>query len=292
MKKEDFISVRLFGGLGNQIFQYMAGKWLATERKIQLYVDTNWLRDGYTHTASNVSEFEFYRPDYEYGNGHYNQTHLYFDRLATVAARNIPFMGKITKINAPKNAGFEDLSSIRSGYQLRGYYQSPLYFKSLMEFGEFSNSSFELNRPSKYFKSAMNDIPNDGYLAVHVRGGDFLQKNSPYLQLGSDYYRKAIKSLIEICGNLPVWVFSDDLNQAKEVLSNSTDLIFFEPEGLTAAETMKIMSNAKGIVCANSTFSYWAGLISGNQSVTIAPKQWMKSFEQPEAFFPENWFVI
>jgi hypothetical protein len=29
----DYVVVRLFGGLGNQIFQYMAGMWLAEYQK-------------------------------------------------------------------------------------------------------------------------------------------------------------------------------------------------------------------------------------------------------------------
>ena len=64
MKTNNFVSVRLFGGLGNQIFQYMAGKSLAIDRNCDLHIDSSWLRDGYAHKNSTISEFKFFQPDY------------------------------------------------------------------------------------------------------------------------------------------------------------------------------------------------------------------------------------
>ena len=112
MEQDKFISVRLFGGLGNQIFQYMAGKWIASERNLLLYVDTSWLQDGYTHSNSSISEFQFYKPDSEFGHKHKNLLHLYSDRLATIAARKIPIIARIGRINAPRSAGYEDFTKV------------------------------------------------------------------------------------------------------------------------------------------------------------------------------------
>lgn len=153
MERDEFISVRLFGGLGNQIFQYMAGKLLASERNLLLCVDTRWLQDGYTHLNSSISEFAFYKPDCEFGNKHKNPLHLYMDRLVTIAARNIPIVARVGRINAPRSAGYEDFTKVEPGVQLRGYYQSPQYFAWLMNSGEITKSSFDLNNPSESFNS-------------------------------------------------------------------------------------------------------------------------------------------
>jgi hypothetical protein len=292
MEQEEYISVRLFGGLGNQIFQYMAGKWLASERNCRLYVDTSWLQDGYSHLNSSVSEFQFYKPDREYGLEHKNSLYLYLDRLVTIAARNFPVVAKFGKINAPRTAGFEDLTTEKFGVQLRGYYQSPQYFAKLMKSGDISNSSFELNKPSESFNSIRNQVPTRGFLAVHVRGGDYLRKNTAYVQLTSKYYKDAIDSVRDICGNLPIWVFTDDVDYAKKTLSSFSGLYYVNNKSISAAESMKLMSLAKGIVCANSTFSYWASVISDSASLIVAPNSWIKTHEQPDDFFPKEWKLI
>ena len=292
MEQEEFVSVRLFGGLGNQIFQFMAGKWLANESKSQLYVDTSWLLDGYTHSNSSISEFQFYKPDREYGEKHRNLMLLYLDRLATITARNIPIFANFVKINAPRSTGFEDFTTVNLGVQLRGYYQSPQYFEKLMENGEITKSSFELNKPSESFNSKRNLVPSQGFLAVHVRGGDYLKKKATYVQLTSKYYLEAVNSVREICGNLPIWVFSDDVNYARKTLSSFSDLYYVDNKSISAAESMKLMSVAKGIICANSTFSYWASIISDSAILIVAPNSWVKEHEQPKDFFPKGWKLI
>jgi hypothetical protein len=292
MEQDKFISVRLFGGLGNQIFQYMAGKLLASERNLLLYVDTSWLQDGYTHLNSNISEFQFYKPDREFGHKHKNPLHLYMDRLATIAARNIPLVARVGRINAPRSTGYENFSKVKPGVQLRGYYQSPQYFAWLMKTGEITKSSFDLNKPSESFNSIKNQVPSQGFLAVHVRGGDYLKENTSYVQLTSEYYKKAISIVSETCGSLPVWVFTDDVDYAKQILSSFSDLFYVGGKLTTAAEEMKLMSMAKGIVCANSTFSYWASVISDSASLIVAPNSWIKAHEQPEDFFPKGWKLI
>lgn len=292
MKREEFVSVRLFGGLGNQIFQYMAGKWLAMDRKSLLYVDTSWLQDGYTHLNSSIAEFKFYKPDHEYGQEHKNLPYLYLDRFATIAARNFPAVAKLSKINAPRSAGFEDFSTVKLEVQLRGYYQSPRYFMELTRAGEITSESFELVQPHERFNWISSQVSDEGFLAVHVRGGDYLKKNSAYAQLPAEYYKTAIGFLNNACGNLPIWVFTDDEAQAKKILSSFSNLYFVDNKALTAAESMKLMSKARGIVCANSTFSYWASFFSNNHPSIVASRGWMKASNQSEDFFPKGWRLI
>ena len=292
MKSDDSISVRLFGGLGNQIFQYMAGKSLAVDLKCSLHIDTSWLQDGFTHENSSITEFNFYRPDYEFGHAHKNTAHLYLERLVTVASRNSTVLSNLLRINAPRGVEYEDLSRLNRGVQLRGYYQSPQYFMKLMESGVVSMESFGLLEPGENFKKECSQIPRDGFIAVHVRGGDYLQKNSDYRELSSDYYETALNSFGSEVRNLPKWVFTDDESHAKKVLASIPNLNFLEKKSLTAAESMILMSKAKGIVGANSTFSYWSSIISGENSLIFAPKRWMKKNSLPDNFFPTGWQLI
>jgi len=292
MKSEDFISVRLFGGLGNQIFQYMAGKSLAVDLKCKLHIDNSWLLDGFTHKNSSIADFNFYTPDLEYGRAHRNTAHLYLDRLATIVARNSALVSQMTNINAPRGVGYEEFSKLNLGVQLRGYYQSPDYFMKLLRSGVVKESSFELLQPSKDFSQKFSQIPKDGFIAIHVRGGDYLKKNSNYRELSREYYETALKFFSNEERDLPKWVFTDDESHAKKILTSIPGIKFLENKSMTSAESMFLMSKAKGIVCANSTFSYWASLLSRNTSMIIAPRKWMKQNDQREDFFPNGWQII
>jgi hypothetical protein len=83
---------------------------------------------------------------------------------------------------------------------------------------------------------------------------------------------------------------------AQQLLSRNLFLLppLFYVDGklTTAAEEMKLMSMAVSIVCANSTFSYWASVISDSASLVIAPNSWIKTHEQPADFFPKGWILI
>ena len=131
-----------------------------------------------------------------------------------------------------------------------------------------------------------------GFIAIHVRGGDYRKKGTPYLELNGDYYKVALGLLSELDPKLPKLVFTDDVPIAKEVLSGVTNLDFVNDNLLSAAESLKLMSKASGIVTANSTFSYWAAMISSNQSLVVSPKRWMKNKYHDEDFLPRTWKTI
>lgn len=292
MKRAPGVSVRLFGGIGNQIFQYMAGKSLAHERNVPLYIDNNWIIDGYSHAKSTITEFKFYKPDAEFGLGHRNKIHLYVDRISTVAARNSSLFANFSRINSPRNFGYVDLSKIDSKVQLRGYYQSPIYFQNLLKEGLITKDELDIIDPSLNFGKSVEGFSKEKFIAIHVRGGDYLKKNSPYVKLDVSYFRKAINFAIEELGNLQMWVFSDDIEYAQSIFSNFKNLNYFNVDGLSAAETLKIISKANAIVSANSTFSYWAGLMSEPQTIVFAPKIWLTSEIQSEEFFPKDWKLL
>lgn len=288
----DYVVVRLFGGLGNQIFQYMAGMWLAEYQKSKLIIDKNWLQDGYKHKNSTIAEFKFYNPDFEFGEGHKNSIHLNYDRMLTIAARNSASISRLLKINAPKTFGYENLMTLARGVQLRGYYQSPRYFMEMRTKGVIQEEFLELLQPSVEYQRLQRVSTTGGFLAVHIRGGDYLEKGSLYIRLSSYYYKEGLRILDQSHRNLPIWVFTDDLPYARHLLNEIPNLFFVHNETLSAAESMKLMSNAKGIVCANSTFSYWACVMSGLGSTVVAPKNWLINIDQPAAFFLENWTII
>jgi hypothetical protein len=292
MKDYEFVVTRLFGGLGNQIFQYMAGKWLATELRCNLKLDVGWVNGGYTHSNSSISDFKMYESVDECEKKNLGSINQYLERTKTVLARKSAIYSQFSKIHAPASPGFSDISKLKPGAQLRGYYQTPRFFSELMEYGAITLEDFGLMHPSQTYFKFESEIPNSGFLAVHVRGGDYLGKNSIYRQLGPDYYQTGLKAIQSEYPNLPIWIFTDDQKFTKSFLFSNTSHTYVDSESLSPAETLKLMSHARAIVCANSTFSYWASMISKSETMVVAPSQWLKTIKQDADFFPKSWTLL
>ncbi len=92
--------------------------------------------------------------------------------------------------------------------------------------------------------------------------------------------------------NLPIWIFTDDQNFSETFLFSNDSHTYVDNKNLSPAETLKLMSRATAIVCANSTFSYWASMISKKETMIVAPGKWLKNMEQDTDFFPKGWILL
>lgn len=124
-----------------------------------------------------------------------------------------------------------------------------------------------------YFDDYRNEIRSlfgDGItqidkVAIHVRRGDYVN-NDFYVDLSkTDYYKEAIKEF----PNSEFIVFSDDIAFCKEYFK---DYNFEYSEGKTELEDLNTMASCKGIIIANSSFSWWSAYLSSAK--IIAPKAW------------------
>lgn len=123
----------------------------------------------------------------------------------------------------------------------------------------------------------------DGYksecLAVHVRRGDYLDKKHSQHGLISEYsLLEESKKLFSKNKFKGVTLFSDspeliDLNIFKSLHQN----IVIDKGGDTV-DVFKRMSNHKGLIASNSSFSLWAGIL-GNIKYFSIPHFWMKNVE-------------
>lgn len=113
----------------------------------------------------------------------------------------------------------------------------------------------------KIFGNGINQID---YVALHVRRGDYV--NNPfYIDLWqTDYYEKAIQEF----SDERFMIFSDDIEWCRE---NFIGKEYTFNEEKTDYEAMNTMASCKGIIMANSSFSWWAAYLS-NCGKVIAPR--------------------
>lgn len=103
-------------------------------------------------------------------------------------------------------------------------------------------------------------------VAIHVRRGDYV--NNPfYVDLSeNDYYERAMA----LFPNEDFLVFSDDIEWCKKQ-PIFEDCEFSEGDEIT---DLNRMASCKGIIMANSSFSWWAAYLS--KAKVIAPKEWYR----------------
>jgi hypothetical protein len=100
-------------------------------------------------------------------------------------------------------------------------------------------------------------------IVIHIRGGDY-KGNVFHEQPLKNYYKKCM----EICSGDSFVIVTNDVPYARGFLPNCD--IINEDE----IDTLYLMSKAKGIICSNSSFSWWGAYLNPNRPI----------------FFPSKWF--
>lgn len=141
-------------------------------------------------------------------------------------------------------------------------------------------------------------IKSRNAVSLHVRRGDYV--NDPnFNTLEKDYYENAIKLMEQHTESPTFFVFSDDIGYVKNELMpplNSNRCIFVE--GNSGYDDMRLMSNCKHHIMANSSFSWWGAWLNPNPSkVVIAPtsKRWYKNplwYQKDSHYLPQQWIRI
>ena len=113
------------------------------------------------------------------------------------------------------------------------------------------------------------DITPIDQVAIHVRRGDYV--NNPfYVDLWKDgYYERAIAEFPDE----DFLVFSDDIEWCKQQPLFKGRRFSFS-EGNDEVTDLNLMAGCKGIIMANSSFSWWGAYLGDSKKKVIAPKEW------------------
>lgn len=276
------VHVRFMGGLGNQLFQYFAGLYLATQSSSRLVLDFRWITKGYGHKNSDIRDF--LQPGFDEKSG---RIFFLWERIKSKLSKTIPSFGTLLRIHDSYNPGYIRFPVVKDRIELRANYQSPNYYHAL---ARNIPENFWRTPAKEMEKSLAGGFSSGKFIAVHVRGGDYL-KSDVYERLDKEYYRAGLKFLSTEFPGLPLVLFTDDLDYAREQLDAEIDYTYFDDGAFRASQILFIISQAKGMVISNSTFAYWAAM-SSNSNHIVAPKKWYREMNVDADFFPANWKII
>jgi len=289
MKNSNDLKVRLFGGLGNQLFQYFAGLDLSLKIGSRLRVDARWIEASYSQDESDIRDFRFLKDTEIITKIESGGMNFILERLKTKIAGKSQAAAKFLALYVPNNPGFIEFIDLEPAVELRGYFQSHRYFENVNKNHNLQDWSLKIE--SQLFLETRRELDSAPFIAIHVRGGDYLNKTNIYHKLGARYYLESLKYLRGKIGDIKVLVFSDDAEYARNYFDPDAGFEFLNQDGLRASEAMILMSLAKGIIIANSTFSYWAAILSVTELI-VAPKHWYEKTKNDDNFYPSSWILV
>jgi hypothetical protein len=132
-------------------------------------------------------------------------------------------------------------------------------------------------------------------VAVHIRRGDYTLEAEGNIALPMTYYASAITQLTRELRDPTFFVFSDDIDFARDNLPGDIAAVFVDHNSASSAhEDLRLMSSCRHHIIANSSFSWWgAWLGSGAAGIVIAPRNWMVGRRpQYDDLFPRNWRLL
>lgn len=133
--------------------------------------------------------------------------------------------------------------------------------------------------PDENNRKMLEQIKASDSVSIHVRRGDYLTATyaSMFKSLGRAYYEAAVNEMRSRFSHPQFFIFSDDpayIKEAFEWLDEKT--IVDINSGDDSYKDMQLMSNCKGNIVANSTFSQWGALLNQNESsVTVYPSAYL-----------------
>lgn len=279
-------TVALSGGLGNQLFQYAAARSASLRTRSELVLDTTFYwRQRQRRRDLEIVQFPIA------GRVDRVPTTLPQLQLAWKSLQTCFGTGRsFRETNYPFDSAFE---RIDTPCRLEGYFQSERYFES---HADQIRDELRIPVPSHHAVQELGkEIADSGAISLHVRRGDYVsdpKASSIYSQCSPEYYGQAIEY---IGGDLPVYVFSDDLRWAMENIPKSKRIFF--PDIDTPNRPMAdlwMMSKARHHIIANSTFSWWgAWLGEPDTGITVAPLRWFRDPSQNDVdLIPSRWIRL
>jgi hypothetical protein len=302
------ITVSLIGGLGNQMFQYAAGKALAERHGVPLALDISGFRK---YPLRSFLLDRFCVPEAAAAArtepGRTRETNFMRARWRSRIDRLLAKAG-LPKLPSPPNQyrephfhydpGFETLGPMIS---LFGYFQSERYFSSV---AETLRTSFVPCEPlGAAAAEALSRIERSPMpVSVHVRRGDYLKPGTAEVHgiLGEPYYRQAIGRIDAALGReADIFVFSDDAPAAERVLEflPKSRLNHVSSDPARPWEDMALMARCRHHIIANSSFSWWGAWLNRSpEKVVIAPRAWFTANELERVntadLYPSGWVLV
>ena len=290
--------VLIYGGLGNQMFQYALNIALNEKGNKSSILFTNFFYNQH-HNGFNLSTaFKLKLP---FPLNVYDFLLSYGEIVFRNKKVSYLLQKLITRHHKKKYISYREEEEFiydekifnKTSNLFVGIWQVEAYFK---DYKDIVSREFVFKHPKdKKNKNLIEQINAGNSISIHVRRGDY---NSSAWSKTHDvikdktYYSNAINYLNEKIKNPHYYIFSDDIPWVKENLEFPGSTFVDHNKGKNAYIDMYLMSLCKHNIIANSTFSWWGAWLNKNENkIVIIPERWLNTKNCP-GIYPSGWIKM
>jgi hypothetical protein len=275
------IVVKQTGGLGNQLFQYAAGRALAKRYSASLRIahELPRLLVSHGHPRSVLLQ--------RFAICARLQQSSYFDRLVVSDQPRLKAAGRLVRsigrIQVIRQSGdrclFHQDITIAAGTRivyLRGFWQD---YSLVREVESELRHELRLLEPlgGKNLELAKRIAAARNPVSIHLRRGDYRPFFGEQMMLPLAYYEHAIGHMLDHNRHSTFFVFSDDVPFARDWLRGDRRFVVVDHNNEASAhEDLRLMSLCRHHIIADSTFSWWGAWLSTHRDKqVVAPARWL-----------------
>jgi len=296
------VVVSLYGGLGNQLFQYATGYALSKHLNVPLVLDLGWFDvvgqlEQTTPRKFALAPFKLNAEEQHVGLDFNPKAQNAFERIFKRLNFHKKKTKNKTKVIKEKHFQFDPTTFENAApLWLDGYWQSPKYFEKWTDdLKSQIGTPGELNLKTQ---EMMSKILGTDSICLHVRRGDYVtnsKTNRFHGVCSLDYYREGVKRVVGNLSKPHCFVFSDDPEWTRKHLDVGLPTTVVDVNGPDDAhQDLWLMAACKSFVIANSSLSWWAAWLCKfkNKSV-VAPLNWFQADARKSVdLIPVDWIRI
>ncbi len=275
------IVVKQSSGLGNQLFQYAAGRCLAKRHGASLRIAHELPRmlvsNGHARPVL-LQHFAIPVP--------VRQSSL-FDRLVMSERPWLQRIGRLARTagdiqivrQSPQRCMLHQRIQIEARSRtvyLQGFWQD---YSMVREVEADLRSELRLVDPlsGRNLEVARRIAAARHPVSLHLRRGDYSTFFGKPMMLPIAYYENAIRHILDQGLQSTFFVFSDDVAYAKDWLRGDPRFVVVDHNNeATAHEDLRLMSLCRQHIIANSTFSWWGAWLNPRRDKqVVAPARWL-----------------
>jgi len=282
--------IKISGGLGNQMFQYVFGQYLSKKFNKKVYYDVNWYKNK--NPKKRLYNFELSKFDIDI---QILKSRGYRFRILDTLIylfRNLFVFNKHTSIKLYESRtsliGIFLSTIFRNSYY-PGYWQNYKYY-------QFISNKIHFKLKSKKFlinTKIKKKILGTNAVSIGVRRS---KENilAGVVVCGTEYFKRAINLINQKIDNPIYYIFSDDIAWCKNNIEISGKYYFVKQNKKVTFENMELMSLCKHNIISNSTYDWWGAMLNkNNRKIVICPKTWMpKDTKIRRGLIPREWIKI
>jgi hypothetical protein len=285
--------VILTGGLGNQLFKFMAAQnCLEFSNTKKLTMDISWFQDNTQPTRSKHIFFQLQR---------LVDNEMYFARSTKFPTLHQFTLRKLNQLNRSTLLKLRIYKDWGEFYRIKfkprlivGDFEN---YKCLPEFSTVSSILKKLDSDSEWKRNLINRIKHEDPIIMHVRLGDYTKYPEIYGFLDANYYFEALQVMRAKGLRGPVWLTSDNPESALNFFSEKIkiDYVLETPMSLQPIELLLGIAESRNIIIAHSTFSWWAAWVSFHQhkdANIVMPSRFLRHESEAKRLQVPGWDVV